>query len=275
EKDGALWLKTKEMGDEKDKVLVKKDGTYAYITPDIAYHQDKCNREFDLIFTFLGADHQGQIPKLIAAMKALGNDTDKFHFIVAQWMRLVRGGKLVKLSKRKGVVWGPQDLLNEIGYDATRFFMVQHALTSHMDLDLDLAKERSERNPVYYVQYAYVRLQSILRKAKEGGIIEDIGVTVALTSHPSLTHTTEVDLMKMMYRLPDVLYGISQTYAVHQLPYYAYDLAKAVHVFYKYVPVLAGENKEVVESRLQLVLAAKHVLGTTLDILGISKPDVM
>lgn len=275
EKDGALWFKTTNYGEEKDKVLVKADGEYAYFTPDIAYHQNKYDREFDHIFTFLGADHIGQVPKLYAAMKALGNDPDKLHFVVAQWMALKRDGKVFKPSKRKGEVYGPQDLIEEIGYDAARYFMVQHNLSSHMELDLDLAKERSERNPVYYVQYAFVRLQSILRKAKEQGSVEAVGEAVSLQERVVLHEPAEFALVRALFRLPEVIETISTSFEVHPLAYYAHDLARAIHQFYNEVPVLSVEDEEVLKNRLQLVFAARNVLGQTLDMLGISKPDVM
>lgn len=275
EKDGALWLKTTEFGEEKDKVLVKGNGQYAYILPDIAYHQHKYERKYDLIFTFLGADHQGQIPSMRAAMSILGNDIAKLHFIVAQWFALVRGGEVVAMSKRKGNIYTPRELVAEVGYDAARFFFVQHKLDSHMDFDLDLAKEKSDRNPVYYVQYAYVRLQSILRRAKEEGVIAEIGLKFDLSSTSQLTQTPEIELMKLMYRCPEVIADITQHFTVHQLAYYALSLAKAIHVFYKHVPVLAVEDEALKKGRLQLVLAARAVLGKTLDLLGISKPDVM
>lgn len=275
EQDGAKWLRTSAHGDEKDRVIQKKDGEYAYIAPDIAYFENKYAREYDHILTFLGADHLGHVPSMTAAMKILGYDTSKLEFPVAQWVRFLREGKPIALSKRKGNITTPQDLIDEVGYDAARFFMLQHALSSHMDFDLDLAKERSDRNPVYYVQYAHVRLQSILRKAKEEGVIEDVGVNVKLSSNASLTHTTEVVLMKKLYLFSEIIADIAETHATHQLAYYAHDLAKAVHVFYKHVPVLSADNPEVVLGRLQLVVAARAVLSKTLDLLGISKPDVM
>jgi arginyl-tRNA synthetase len=274
-KDGMEYFKTTKFGDDQDRVMVKSDGEYAYIAPDIGYHQDKYDREFDQILTVVGADHQGHIPKLQWAMKALGNDEKKLKIISAQWLHLKRGGKPVKLSKRKGEVFGPGDLIEEIGYDAARFFLVQHKLDSHMELDLDVAKERSERNPVYYVQYAYVRLQSILRQAKERDIIKEVGVKFDLTDNPSLTHTLELELMRQLYRFPEVMSDISEQLDAHTLAYYASDLAKAVHVFYKNVHVIGAENKELIQSRLQLVLAARAVLGKTLDLLSVSKPDIM
>ncbi|MBI3255419.1 MAG: arginine--tRNA ligase [Candidatus Andersenbacteria bacterium] len=275
EKDGALWLKAEATGEEKDKVLVKGSGEYAYIMPDIAYHQNKFDRKYDLIFSFFGADHQGQVPVLSAAMNILGNDTNKLKFVISQWLALSKDGKEFKPSKRRGEVYGPQDLIAEIGYDAARYFMVQHSLSSHMTLDLDLAKEKSERNPVYYVQYAYVRLQSILRRAKEEGVISELGHNFDLSSSPALTQTAEVNLMKAMYMWPEVITSIAQEFTVHQLPYYAYHLAKAVHVFYNHVPVLVTEDETVKMGRLQLVLAARVVLSKVLDLLGISKPEVM
>lgn len=275
EKDGAEYLKTTQFGDEKDRVLVKKNKEYAYIAPDIAYHQNKFDRKFDLLFTFLGADHQGHVPKLQAAMQALGNDVNKLKFPIGQWFSLVRDKKVVAMSKRKGNIYTPKELIDEVGYDAARFFFVQHKLDTHMEFDLDLAKEKSERNPVYYVQYAYVRLQSILRRAKEEGVISEIGMNFEMTSHPVLTHTTELHLMRTMYRFPELVAGIADDFMVHQLVYYAQDLAKAIHAFYKNVPVLAEEAEAVKMSRLQLVLAAQGLLGKTLDLLGVSKPDIM
>jgi arginyl-tRNA synthetase len=275
-KDGAEYLKTTQFGDDQDRVLAKQDGEYAYIAPDIAYHQQKYERKFDHIFTFLGADHQGHVPKLKAAMEALGNDTSKLHFVIAQWMSLVKDGKPFKPSKRKGHVYGPKELIDEIGYDAARFFMVQHNLSSHMELNLDVAKERSERNPVYYVQYAYVRLQSILRKAKERGLIDSVDDSAEpLVKEPHYTEQAEYDLIRVLYRLPEAVEEVCRTFEPHRLTYYAHDLAKATHIFYKQAPILSVENSPVAEHRLQLVFAARKVLGETLDLLGISKPDVM
>lgn len=274
-KDGAEYLRTTKFGDSEDRVLIKKDKEYAYIAPDIGYHQDKFNRGYDLIFTFVGPDHQGHAPKLRAAMEALGNDVSKLRIIASAWMRFVSGGKPVKLSKRKGNIVTPKDLVAEVGYDPSRFFMVQHALTSHMDFDLDLARDRSERNPVYYVQYAYVRLQSIIRKAKEENVIDAQGEDVPVSSRAALTHTLEIAMMRRMYQLPEVAGDIAHHFEVQALAYYALELAKTIHVFYKHVPVLASDDKNLVASRLQLVVAARKVLGQTLDLLGISKPDIM
>lgn len=275
EKEGAVWLKTTDLGEPEDKVLVKQDGEYAYILPDIAYHRNKYEREFDLIFTFLGADHQGQVPKISAAISALGYDAGMLRFVVAQWMSLMREGKEIKPSKRRGIVYSPTDLIGEIGYDAARFFMIQRSLNTHLTIDLDIAQEKSDRNPVYYIQYAYVRLQSILRKAKEQGIIDDVGQNVPLPEAVILGDASELALLRVMYGLPEVISSIATTFEVQALPYYATDLAGAVHAFYRDAPVLTSEDKNIVLSRLQLVSAAKNVLGGALDLMGVSKPDVM
>ncbi len=275
DKDGAKFLKTAEFGDSQDQVVVKKDGEYTYFVPDIAYHQGKYERRFDQIFTFVGADHAAHVPRMRAAMKMLGLDTDKLHFISAQWLGIKRSGQTVKLSKRAGKLYSPAELIAEVGRDAARFFMIQYDLSTHMDFDLDLAKERSERNPVYYVQYAYVRLRSILRQAKERDIIDKLGTTFDLSDSPALTHTMEINLMRQLYRFPEVIAQIAQQYTVHDLAYYALDVAKAVHVFYRHVPVLNSGDERIMTSRLQLVLATQTVLGKILDLLGIAKPEVM
>lgn len=274
-KDDVEYLKTTDFGDSEDRVLVKQDGHYAYIAPDIAYHQGKFDRNFDLIFTFVGADHQGHVPKLQAAMAALGNDITRLHFMVVQWFRLVRDGKPVKVSKRAGVIVTPHDLIHEVGYDAARFLLLQHGLNSPMDLDLSLAKEQNERNPVYYVQYAYVRLQSILRRAKEAGLIADTDAGAVLATDPIFTQAAEIDLLRAIYRFPEIISEIARSFEVQGLTVYARELAAVVHVFYKQAPVLAAGDETVVHNRLQLVLAGRTVLGRVLDLLGISKPDVM
>lgn len=272
---GAEFLKTTAFGDSEDRVLVKTDGEYAYIAPDIAYHRDKFARQFDQIFTFVGADHQGHGPKLAAAMQALGYDVKRLHVVAAQFLRFVRNGRPATISKRRGNIYTPRDLIEEVGYDAARYFMTMHALTTHMDFDLGLAQERSEKNPVYYVQYAYVRLQSILRRAKEEGALIDVDEKIELTSHSALTHTKEVALMRELYRYPEVIADIARDFDVHRLTYYVQDVARAIHSFYKHVPVLRGDSTTVQQGRLQLVLAARKVLSHCLDLLGVSKPDVM
>ncbi|HLD25944.1 MAG TPA: arginine--tRNA ligase [Candidatus Andersenbacteria bacterium] len=273
--EGAEWFRTTDFGDSEDRVLVKSDGEYGYIAPDVAYHLYKYEREFDLIITFLGADHQGHGPKLIAAMQALGQDTERLKIVTAQWMRVVSGGKPVSLSKRKGHIVTPADLIAEVGLDAARFLLVQHSLKTHLDFDLDLAKERSERNPVYYVQYAYVRLQSLLRQAKQRGLMGEVGLHATVPTRLALTHSLEVALMRQLYRLPEVVAEVARSLEAQHLAVFALEVARATHVYYRHVPILSGEDEPVVASRLQLVLATRAVLGRALDLLGLNKPDVM
>lgn len=272
---GAETLKTTLFGDDKDRVLVKSNKENAYFAPDIAYHVDKYKRGFDLIFTFVGADHLALIGKLKAALQALKYDPDKLHVVIVQWMRLVKDGKPVAMSKRRGQIVTPADLLKEVGYDSARFFMVQQSLNNHLDFDLALAAERSEKNPVYYVQYAYVRLQSILRRAKQQGIIDKIGMVFDLSNNPALTHTLELALMRQLYRFPEIITTVARCFTVHDLAYYAVELARAVHVFYRHVPVLSVEEEWLVRSRLQLMMATRVVLGRVLDLLKVGKPEVM
>lgn len=265
--EGAEYIKTTQFGDDQDRVLKKRDGEYAYIAPDIAYHHGKYQRGFDLIFTFVGVDHQGHLPKLKAAMQALGNDVHKLHLVAAQWFRLVRDGVPVTVSKRAGMIVTPKDLIDAVGYDAARFFLLQHRLETHMDFDLNLAAEQSERNPVYYVQYAYVRLQSILRKAKEEsdlvpGPLPAVG-------------PAEAGLLKMLYRWPEVVAEAAENFMVHSLTRYATELARAVHVFYREAPVLGAPDEATRRGRLLLTQAAQKVLRETLELLGLSKPEVM
>src|SRR3989338_6227563 len=274
-KDGAEFLKTTEFGDDQDRVMVKKNGAYAYIAPDVAYHQNKFDREFDLIFTFMGADHQGHAPKLTSALKALGNDTEKLRMMIVQFLAVTRGGTTVSLSKRKGNIYSLKDLIEEIGYDAARYFLVSHALSSHMTLDLDIAKEKSERNPVYYVQYAYVRLQSIIRKAKVQGILPPGDLPAELTSQVVIDNEAETALALELFRFPEVMEDIATSFAVHQLPVYAYDISRAITTFYHEAPIMSETDPVLQKSRLQIAIAAHNVLGRVLDLLGISKPDIM
>ncbi|MEK7499322.1 MAG: arginine--tRNA ligase [Patescibacteria group bacterium] len=275
EKDGAQFLKTTDFGDDKDRVMIRKDGSYAYITPDVAYHQGKFDRKFDHMFTYLGADHQGHIPKLKAALTALGNDTNKLDMLVTQWFVLMRGGEKVSFSKRKGNVYSPKEFIEEIGYDVARFLMVQHALDGHMTLDMDAAKEKSDANPVYYVQYAYVRLEAIIRKAKVQGIIPPSDIVSEISSNVVVSHDAERSLALQMFAFPEVIEDIATTFSVHQLTQYAYNLARCVNAFYRDVQVLSEEDEDLRKSRLQIVFAARSVLGNVIDLLGISKPDVM
>jgi len=257
EKDGAQWL--------GDGVLIKSDGNPTYFLADLAYHYDKfLKRKFDLAIDIWGADHHGYAQRMKKGIESLGVKPEKLKILLTQLVRLVSGGKEVRMSKRKGEFVTMDNLLDEVGADAARFFFLMHSLDTHMDFDLDLAKEKSQKNPVYYAQYALVRCANILRKAKVKS--EKLKVNLAL-----LNSNSEVNLMLELIKLPDVLAQTTEDYQVHRLTKYAGDIAKALHNFYEKERVV-GVEKDLEESRLALVSATKIVLENLFDILGISKP---
>jgi arginyl-tRNA synthetase len=259
EKDGATWL--------GDGVLVKSDGNTTYFLADLAYHYDKfIKRKFDVAIDIWGADHHGYKSRMEKGVAALGMAPDRLKILIAQLVRLVSGGKEVRMSKRKGEFITMDELLDEVGVDAARFFFLMHSLDTHMDFDLDLAKEKSQKNPVYYAQYAYVRATNILRKSKVGGRVSNVG---------QLASDAEVKLMLELVKLPDVLAQTAEDYQVHRLTKYALELAKALHNFYEKERVVGIENKELEKARLALVSATKITLENLFTILGISKPKKM
>jgi len=260
EKDGATWL--------GDGVLIKSDGAPTYFLADLAYHYDKLlKRKFDLAIDIWGADHHGYAQRMKKGVGALGIKEERLKILITQLVRLVSGGKEVRMSKRKGEFVTMDDLLEEVGTDATRFFFLMHSLDTHMDFDLDLAKERSQKNPVYYAQYAYVRAQNILRKAKS--------IKHQASSIKSLESDSEIKLMLELIKLPDVIAQTAKDYQVHRLTKYATDVAKALHNFYEKERVVGIEDKKLEQARLALVSATKIVLENLFDILGVSKPKKM
>lgn len=266
EKDGAKWLKTSEIAEEKDRVLVKSDGQPTYFLSDIAYHYDKfINRKFNLAVDIWGADHHGYVARLKSGVKALGVNPDRLKIIITQMVRLMSGGKEIKMSKRTGEFVTMDELLKEVGADAARFFFLMHSADTHMDFDLDLAKEHSQKNPVYYAQYAYVRALNILNKAKAS---KDYNLRILISE-------AETRLMLELVKLPDLIRLTAEDYQVHRLTKYASELARSFHNFYEQERVVGIEDKNMEKARLALVLAVKNVLGEVLDILGISKPKRM
>jgi len=263
EKDGAWWLKTSEHGAERDWVIVRETGEPTYLLSDIAYHKDKFNRGFNKVIDIWGADHQAHVSKIKAAAKMLDFRGD-LDILILQLVSL-KGKE--KLSKRKGEIIALEDLVNEIGLDATRFFYLQKSLDTHMEIDIALAKQQSEKNPVYYVQYAYARICSILRKAKSQKCNN-------LTVVDLLRHKSELALIKQLIRLPEVVEDTAKDFQAQRLPQYATDLATVFHQFYRDCRVIS-ENKDLTEARLALVLATKTVLKNTLDLMGISAPEKM
>ena len=265
EKDGATWFKTTQLGDSEDRVLIKKTGDETYFMSDILYHFDKIKtRKFNKAIDIWGADHHGYAPRLKAALKAIDIQEDKLDIIISQLVRLVKNGKEVKISKRAGNFITLEELINEVGFDAARFFFLMYSLNTHMDFNLTLAKERSQKNPVYYAQYAHARISSILRKVKakkKGGL-------------KLLKEKEELNLIKKLAEFPELLSDISKNYEVHRLPRYALELAGRFHNFYEKHRVI-NEDKKIMAARLSLVAATKIVLASALNLLGIKAPEKM
>jgi len=271
EREGAVWFLATRFGVEKDEVLVRQSGAPTYFASDIAYHYDKfLKRGFDWVIDVWGADHQGHVPRMKAMMQAFGLDPERLTLLLYQLVTLKRGGETVRLSKRTGDIITLREIVEEIGADAVRFFLLSRSADSQMDLDLDLAKQQSSENPVYYVQYAHARIASILRKA--GDAYDPQAGDVSLLTHPS-----ELALIRLMVQFPEVVETAVQKLAPHHLTYYAMDLANAFHLFYRDCRVLSSEpeDADLTLARLKLVRAAKAVLARTLHLMGMSAPEQM
>lgn len=265
-KDGATWLKTTEFGDDKDRVLIKSDGTYTYFTPDIAYHKDKFDRGYTKLVDILGADHYGYIARLKAGIKILGYNPDNLEVKMIQIVRLMENGEEVKMSKRTGNAVTIRELCEDVGVDVARYFFISKPIISHLDFDLNLARNQSNENPVYYIQYAFARMSSILRKSSDYEIKE---------SYPLLKDQKEIELIKHLGELKNVLIDIAKVKEVNILCNYAYKLAQLFHSYYNDTKVIDEENKEVTKERLALVKASSIVLKTVLTLLGCEAKESM
>ncbi|MBU4298750.1 arginine--tRNA ligase [Patescibacteria group bacterium] len=290
EKEGALWFSSTKFGDDKDRVLIKEDGETTYLASDIAYLKNKFKRGFNYLIYIWGADHYGYINRLKAAAEALGEQKERVNIIIMQLVRLFRGGKEVRMSKRAGTYVTLNELIDEVGLDVARFFFLTRSPGSHLNFDLDLAKEQSEKNPVYYIQYAYARICSILRKCGKSEIqstkskinpkiiVSKTKVFEKLEIQNSklnlLNHPSELNLIKQLIRFPEVIEDTAKDEQVQRLPQYAGDLAAAFHQFYRDCRVLT-ETQSLSMARLGLILATKQVIKNTLDLLGISAPEKM
>ena len=268
EKEGALWFVSTKFGDDKDRVLIKADGEPTYFASDIAYHLNKVSRKYNLIINGWGADHWSYKTRLMAAAKVLGFD-NRLKIIVGQFVRLVEKGKEVKMSKRGGTFFALEDLINEVGLDVVKFFFLTKSVDTHMDFNLDLAKEQSEKNPVYYVQYAHARICSILRKCGKSEIRNLKSENLKLLNHPS-----ELALIKQLIRLPEVVEDTVKDYQVQRISQCALDLATSFHQFYRDCQVIS-EKEGLNKSRLNLILATKIVFKNILNLMGISAPEKM
>lgn len=271
EQDGALWFKSSELGDDKDRVLIRANGVPTYSVPDIAYHYNKLvKRGFDTAIDILGADHHGYIPRMRAALTALGVDSSRLDVVIMQMVRLVRNGETVKLSKRSGKAITLSTLLDEIPMDAARFFFNLRDPNTHFEFDLDLAIEESSKNPVYYVQYAHARICRILEKqAEEGNICRLLPENELVFTEPA-----EIELIRHIAMLPDTISEGAKTYNPSVITRYLIELAQCFHKFYDSCPIKGAEEK-VLQSRLSLCTATKIVLKNLLDLLKVEAPEKM
>ncbi|MEY4705421.1 MAG: Arginine--tRNA ligase [Nitrospirota bacterium] len=296
EEEGAWWFRSSAFGDEKDRVVRKQDGEYTYLASDIAYHQDKLRRGYDLLIDVWGADHHGYIPRMQAVVQAYGHPKERLQVVLVQMVNLLRGGKKVEMSKRAGEFITMREVIDEVGADAAKFFFLMRDSNSHLDFDLELAKQRSSDNPVYYVQYAHARIASLWRVAAARGIVCPLPSEADLTV---LTDPDELGLIRKLSAYPSVLQGSAIAYEPHRMTYYLQQLAGLLHTFYnkhRILPPAAdrdllavtpdalvpgeGLPKEVLTpertaARLALMRGIQQVLKNGLAVLGISAPDQM
>ncbi len=269
EKENATWFTSSALGEDKDNVLIRSDGSPTYFASDVAYHFNKfLERKFDTVINIWGADHQGHVSRMMVVVNALGINPERLKVVICQLVTLRRGQELVRVSKRSGDIITLREVIDEVGSDACRFVFLSRSADAQMDFDLELAKKQSADNPVYYVQYAHARIASILRLAKEKGIDYSHGDVSLLITEPELT------LIRRMILLPEMLELIASTLEPQHLPYYAQDLATVFHSFYKQCRVVS-KNQELTWARLKLVKAAQIVLARTLHLMGMTAPESM
>jgi arginyl-tRNA synthetase len=268
---GAVWFRSTAFGDDKDRVLIKSDGSYTYLAPDIAYHKDKYSRGFDKLIDLLGPDHHGYIPRMKAAAQALGRDKDSLDILIVQLVTLMRGGVTVSMSTRKAEFVSLREVIDEIGTDVARFFFLVRKLDSHLDFDIELAKKESDDNPVYYMQYAHARICSIDRynKEKGDGASSSEGSDLSL-----LVHDSEKGLMRKLNDFPYVVSSSAQALEPNRVVTYLGELAREFHSFYTNCRVVS-DNAELTRARLFLVECVRIVLSNGLGLLNISLPEKM
>lgn len=267
-KDDALWLKLTELGNEQDKVIIKSTGEPTYRLPDIAYHITKFERGYDLIVDIFGSDHSATYPDVLAAVKALGYDTEKVRVLIYQFVTLIKEGKVVKMSTRKANYVTLDELIEEVGKDVLRYFFIMRNASSHLNFDLSLAKKQSEENPVFYLQYAHARIASILRMTK------DEGLNYSLERLDKLTTPEEQNLIKKLYDFPEEVLTNAEHLEPHKIANYLEELASLFHKFYTECRII-GVEKELSKARISLAVAAQTVIRNGLTILGLSAPDRM
>lgn len=272
EKEGALWFRSTEFGDEKDRVVVRENGQSTYFASDIAYHMDKLERGFERVIDVWGADHHGYVPRVKAAMEAVGDDPSRLDVLLVQFANLYRGGKKVQMSTRSGSFVTLRELRKEVGTDAARFFYVMRKCEQHLDFDLDLAKSQSSDNPVYYVQYAHARVCSVLKQAADKGI--NVEITDGATHLDLLTEEHEQALLRTISRYPELVETSALNEEPHQLTHYLRELANDFHTYYNAHPFLV-EDDSLRDARIKLILAVRQVLKNGLNLIGVSAPEKM
>ena len=268
EKDSALWFRSTDFGDDKDRVVRKSDGSYTYLLPDIVYHKNKYDRGFETIINLWGPDHHGYVPRIKAAAQALGKDPDSLKVLIVQLATIYRDGKPVSMSTRRGEFISLREVIDEVGVDAARFFFLMRHINAHLDFDLELAKKETPENPVYYIQYAHARIHSINKKAQEAGLKQREN-NLSLLSAPE-----ELDLIKKLGSFPDMLFVCYHELDPYALMQYLHELAMAFHKFYDQHRVI-GDDKDLSAERLALANATKIVLANGLRLLGLSTPERM
>jgi arginyl-tRNA synthetase len=272
EKDGAIWFKSSELGDEKDRVVIRDNGQYTYFASDIAYHWNKLERGFDVLIDIWGADHHGYIARVKAALTALGADENKLHVLIVQFATLWRGEEKVQMSTRSGDFVTLRELRSEVGRDAARFFYVMRRSEQHMDFDLELATSKSNENPVFYVQYAHARVCSVFRQLPEKGYIHN--VELGMANLPELSAEHESVLLTTLARYPEVIERAATQYEPHLLINYLRELATDFHTYYNAHQFLV-ESDTLRNARLNLISSVQQVLVNGLILLGISAPEAM
>jgi len=270
EEEGATWLRSTDFGDDKNRVLIKQDGSYTYLTPDIAYHKDKLDRGFEKLINIWGADHHGYIPRMKAAIQSLGYAGDALEVEIIQLVHLYKNGEKMKMSKRTGKAVTMRDLVDEVGLDATRYFFAMRSSDTHMDFDLDLAVSESNENPVYYAQYAHARICSILRSGEEQGIAVDKNADFSLIGAEK-----EIELLKKLGEFPQAVGEAAVKRVPHRVTNYIMELASTFHSFYNAEKVLDSEQPERTKARLALIKTVQITLRNALALIGVSAPEKM
>jgi arginyl-tRNA synthetase len=278
ERDGALWFKTSDFGDDKDRVLIKSDNTYTYMTPDIAYHKDKFDRHFDLYINVMGADHGGYVKRLKAAIAALGYNPDQLKFLLMQLVQLKRGEEVVSMSKRTGDYVTLHEVIDEVGRDATRFFFMMRSHNVTLDFDLELAKQKTADNPVFYIQYAHARMCSIFQKAIEAGY--EAPEKIFDVDLEGLVLPEEMDLIKTVLTYPEVLEGAVEQLEPHRVAFYLMELAKLFQNYYTRAKTddryrVISSHRETTLAKLYLIRTLREVFRLGLNILGVTAPERM